>query len=196
MRAIQPIAQNEQIYNTYGNRPNSDLLRGYGYVISGSKDDSVEISADLIIDTISRLPELEVRRRVDILDEEGWFEECVRLRVCANFRAYEILYSGKIPEEMYVFCLSIMADNLEEGTIPQYHKTAELKRALLDILSKRMGEYPTSVEEDVALLSTQLETRKRMAIEVRLGEKRILRKAIGTIEACIVEPPAKRMKMS
>jgi SET domain-containing protein 6 len=75
MRSIQPIARGEQIYNTYGDLPNADLLRRYGYVISGLRDDVVEVSAELIIKTISRHPETEVRRRIEILDEEDIFDE-------------------------------------------------------------------------------------------------------------------------
>ena len=55
MRAIKPIKKNEQIYNTYGNLPNSDLLRRYGYVLSDSRDNIVEISAEMIVSTITSL---------------------------------------------------------------------------------------------------------------------------------------------
>lgn len=75
MRSIKPIAKDEQIYNTYGNLPNADLLRRYGYVIPGSRDDIVEISAETIIEVVSSCTEEEVNRRVDILDEEDMFEE-------------------------------------------------------------------------------------------------------------------------
>lgn len=75
MRSIKPIAKDEQIYNTYGNLPNADLLRRYGYVIPGSRDDIVEISVETIIEVVSSCTEEEVNRRVDILDEEDMFEE-------------------------------------------------------------------------------------------------------------------------
>jgi hypothetical protein len=75
MRAIKPIAKSEQIYNTYGNLPNSDLLRRYGYVLPDSKDNIVEISAEMILETISTLPLLEVERRIEILDAEDVFDE-------------------------------------------------------------------------------------------------------------------------
>jgi N-lysine methyltransferase SETD6 len=78
MRTIRPIGKHEQIYNTYGNLPNADLLRRYGYVIPGSKDDLVEISAEMIIETVSRLTQDEVSQRVDILDDEDLFEEYER----------------------------------------------------------------------------------------------------------------------
>jgi N-lysine methyltransferase SETD6 len=75
MRSILTIAKDSQIYNTYGNLPNADLLRRYGYVIPGSKDDLVEISAEMIIQVISKHSEEEIHRRIDILDEEDVYEE-------------------------------------------------------------------------------------------------------------------------
>ena len=75
MRSIKPIPQGHQIYNTYGNLPNHDLLRRYGYVLPGSKDDLVEISSDLIVQSISKHSEEEIKRRIELLDEEEIYEE-------------------------------------------------------------------------------------------------------------------------
>lgn len=75
MRSIKPINKGDQIYNTYGNLPNHDLLRRYGYVLPGSKDDLVEISSDLILQCISKLSEEEVRRRLELLDDEEIYDE-------------------------------------------------------------------------------------------------------------------------
>jgi N-lysine methyltransferase SETD6 len=76
MRAIKPIDQGSQIYNTYGNLPNHDLLRRYGYILPGSKDDLVEISSEIIVQCFSnRIAGDEIRRRIDLLDEEEIYEE-------------------------------------------------------------------------------------------------------------------------
>jgi SET domain-containing protein 6 len=77
MRSIRPIIEGDQIYNTYGNLPNADLLRRYGYVIPGSKDELVEISSEMIIQKISRHSEEELRRRIDILMDEEVFDEYI-----------------------------------------------------------------------------------------------------------------------
>jgi N-lysine methyltransferase SETD6 len=74
LRSIRAIPKGQQIYNTYGNLPNSDLLRRYGYVIAGSKDDIVEIPSEMIIETISSLAKGEVQRRIELLEEEEIFE--------------------------------------------------------------------------------------------------------------------------
>jgi N-lysine methyltransferase SETD6 len=78
MRSVRTITKDEQIYNTYGNLPNADLLRRYGYVIPGSRDDLVEVSAEMIIEAVPGHSKEEIQRRIDILDEEDLFEEYYR----------------------------------------------------------------------------------------------------------------------
>jgi SET domain-containing protein 6 len=78
---------------------------------------------------------------------------------------------------MLVFCLSMMANTFDANSIPEAKGTAELKQAVLDVLSKRIAEYETTIEDDERLLDSTVDVRRRMAIEVRIGEKRILKKA-------------------
>ncbi|EST09584.1 SET domain protein [Kalmanozyma brasiliensis GHG001] len=49
MRATKPIAAGEQIFNTYADPPNSDLLRRYGHVDEPNGSDVVELDAKLIL---------------------------------------------------------------------------------------------------------------------------------------------------
>lgn len=50
MRAIKDIPKGEQVYNTYGDLPNSDLLRRYGYVETGGNAfDVTEISTERVL---------------------------------------------------------------------------------------------------------------------------------------------------
>ena len=86
------------------------------------------------------------------------------------------------------------ADTLDSDTVPEVERTAELQRLVLDVLAKRMAEYETTVEDDESLLHADLALRRKMAIEVRLGEKRILKKAIERVETWVTSPPAKRVK--
>jgi Rubisco LSMT substrate-binding len=110
-------------------------------------------------------------------------------------RAFEIPVSGKIPEDMYVLCLAFMAGSLQSDTVPVFHKTAELKQVVLEVLSKRMQEYDTSMEEDESFLQNpDIGKRQTMAIEVRLGEKKNLQKAIDRVDAWVIGPQAKRVK--
>ena len=77
----------------------------------------------------------------------------------------------------------MMANALDANSIPEAKGTAELKQAVLDVLSKRIAEYETTMEDDERLLDSTLDVRRRMAIEVRIGEKRILKKASERVGA-------------
>jgi N-lysine methyltransferase SETD6 len=73
---------------------------------------------------------------------------------------------------------------------------------LTKVLTDKLGEFPTSVQEDKALLQkTHLTKRQRMAVEVRLGEKVLLEEALAMLakrgETATKENderPAKRIK--
>lgn len=55
MRCTKPIAKGEQLLNTYGNPPNSDLLRRYGFVDEPNRGDLVELPATLLVDAAEKL---------------------------------------------------------------------------------------------------------------------------------------------
>lgn len=49
MRSTKPIAKDSQVYNTYGELPNAEILRKYGYVEpAGSQHDFAEIPFDTV----------------------------------------------------------------------------------------------------------------------------------------------------
>ncbi|KAI6165961.1 SET domain-containing protein [Pisolithus thermaeus] len=103
MATTKPIKKGEQIFNTYGDPPNSDLLRRYGHidlvplnvgsmpstpVVSlspelgvatntlGNPSDVVEIKADLVVDAVRLQWVTEGQRDRDIMDRiEWWLEE-------------------------------------------------------------------------------------------------------------------------
>ena len=52
MQATRAIRQGEQIWNVYGDPPNSDLLRRYGHTDEENPADVVEVTADLVASTV------------------------------------------------------------------------------------------------------------------------------------------------
>jgi SET domain-containing protein 6 len=55
--------------------------------------------------------------------------------------------------------------------------------ATAQALAAKLGQYPTSVQEDEVLLKqNNLEKRHRMAVEVRLGEKILLQEATALMQ--------------
>jgi SET domain-containing protein 6 len=68
--------------------------------------------------------------------------------------------------------------------IPEKRKRDEIYGDVVaKALTAKIAQYPTSMEEDEKLLlDGSLEKRLRMAIEVRLGEKRLLQEALASVK--------------
>lgn len=72
MRATKPIAAGDQIFNTYADPPNSDLLRRYGHVDEPNGSDVVELDAKFIVQAaFSHLSAILPSNAEDILKDLG-----------------------------------------------------------------------------------------------------------------------------
>lgn len=63
MLSTQPIPAGTQIFNTYADPPNSDLLRRYGHVDENNESDLVEISLELVVDLLGESVGLDEEKR-------------------------------------------------------------------------------------------------------------------------------------
>lgn len=105
-------------------------------------------------------------------DEEGRLTKTAKLReVCPEL------------EDRLKRCFKALK-TLKPDLIPNKRKRDELQNTVLKkALITKLTQYPTSVEEDEALLERDdISKRHRMAVEVRLGEKRLLEEAINVVE--------------
>ncbi|KAI8258292.1 Ribosomal lysine N-methyltransferase 4 [Colletotrichum sp. SAR 10_98] len=188
--ALRPIPAGEEILNYYGPHPNSELLRRYGYVTpKHSRYDVVEIPWDLVQVSVSEHLKIgdDVWKQVEeYLDPEELEDVFVleresgepdsegQIRTVAEVR--EI--SAELEEQLKAVLKAIKKINGD--LIPDKRKRDEVFHAVIvSTLQKILSQYPTSTQEDEALLSTgDLTTRQRMAIQVRLGEKKLLQEAL------------------
>ncbi len=197
MRTTKLIPPSSQIFNTYGPLPNADLLRRYGYVLfPGTPHDIIELQGPLITDLAgSGLDDLDKRDRITWLLDSGILDD-----------SFDLGRDRKIPDEV-LRCIETMMMTRHEfqllkrgsrsgsGLVVDLRGSGGIKRCLLMILKKRGEMYPTSIEEDEALLlDGTLEGKKRMAIVVRLGEKQILRDVRGNVEGWEIHKGRKRGK--
>jgi SET domain-containing protein 6 len=74
---------------------------------------------------------------------------------------------------------------VDANLVPDKWKRDEVcNTAIAEALETKLAQYSTTVREDRALLRKEnLGKRYRMAIEVRLGEKRLLQEAIALVGA-------------
>jgi SET domain-containing protein 6 len=111
-----------------------------------------------------------------------------------------LVYDAKFGESS----LELLNVQLKEflRTLPKSHLYDKRKRnhichaAISQALTTKLAQYPTSAQEDEALLQTgDLSKRHHMAVEVRLGEKILLQEAIAFMQESVIaneEPSEER----
>ncbi|EPS37656.1 hypothetical protein H072_8656 [Dactylellina haptotyla CBS 200.50] len=184
--AIKDIPANTALYVDPGPLPRSDLLRRVGsYPQSSAQHDVIEIDSTLIISVAgSALLESVRDERIEKLVDEDILED-----------SYDIEADGSIPSEILIVIQAFMADDqtfqsyVEQEKFPKAKKDPRTGNIILEVIAKRREMYTTTVEEDIALLRSgaELSKRKRMAVEVRAGEKEILRRMENTVRSWGVE---------
>ncbi|KAL1945928.1 hypothetical protein VTO73DRAFT_1930 [Trametes versicolor] len=194
MVSTKPIKAGEQIWNTYGDPPNSDLLRRYGHVdlvplsapLSGlgNPGDVVEVRADLIVSVAAKKVKHDLKERVD-----WWLEE-------ADDDVFVLRTDCELAEELvsFVRLLLLPKDEWEKAAqkskLPKPKLDKDVLTIAVDVLEKRLKDYPTTLEEDEALLAPErfgeLSLNKRHAVVVRLGEKRILRGTLKDVRVKLI----------
>ncbi|GAA5862414.1 hypothetical protein JCM3774_002508 [Rhodotorula dairenensis] len=197
MMSTSHIPAGAQIYNTYADPPNSDLLRRYGHVDEVNKADLVEIGLETVVDLVGEaagLKEAEREARAEWLLEMGLDD------------TFSIETDHKLPDELvsavraFLLTPEEYAKAQKKESPPKPKLDAQSATWARKILDHRIGEYKTSIADDETLLQdASLPLRRRMAVLVRLGEKRILQGARDKLaadfpEGQLAEAPVKDKK--
>ncbi|KAH7876558.1 SET domain-containing protein [Lentinula edodes] len=179
MVTTKRILAGEQIWNTYDDLPNSELLRRYGHVDilplpgsgKGNPADVVEIRADLVLATFSQQSEsTSSTERIDWWLEEGGDDTFV------------LGTDYEVPEAMVSLTrlLYLSSDEWEKAQEkskpPKPKLDSQALNLILVVLQKRIAQYPSTMKDDEEILKQEpgMPLNKYQAIFVRLGEKRIL----------------------
>ncbi|KAK8032058.1 Ribosomal lysine N-methyltransferase 4 [Apiospora arundinis] len=217
--SLKPISAGQQVLNYYGPLSNSELLRRYGYVTSNhARYDVVELSWNMVLSVLKshlKLDESTWGQAINQLDEEETEDTFVidrdldepdsRGDVHGEVKLQQL--PADLEEQIATFLKAVRKVSPE--SIPDKRKRDEISAGVIhQALQLRLSEYPTSEAEDQALLQDPNFTdRQKMAIVVRLGEKKLLGEAIQVAAEKInamtrngdeasSEPSAKRHKSS
>jgi SET domain-containing protein 6 len=205
MRAIVPIKAGDQVFNDYGPLPRSDLLRMYGYITPNyAQYDVVELlQSDITATSKNMKREITSDQSVGVraLDELGLLEDGYVIQRPSSDSTNLI---DLIPAELHMLLRALTCNlgndaSSNEKRIQKGIKenlTIEEASLLASVCTKRLTDYPTSVEQDINMLQTFQTSaiagnssvsphRLKMAIEVRKGEKEILHTVIGLCQAHI-----------
>ncbi|KAJ7933792.1 SET domain-containing protein [Mycena leptocephala] len=185
MVSTKLIKAGEQIWNTYGDLPNAELLRRYGHVDMlplpngelGNPGDVVEITADLAV-AVLQTDDAITKERIDWWLEQGG-DDVVVLE--SDLEVPLALVS-------LIRLLRLTADEWEKTVakdkVPKPKMDSEVLDVVCAVLERRLQEYPYTSDDDVSLLRDEtLSINKRHALIVRIGEKRILQSALQKIKA-------------
>ncbi|KAL8276921.1 hypothetical protein RQP46_010649 [Phenoliferia psychrophenolica] len=184
MMSTSFIPSGSQIFNTYADPPNADLLRRYGHVDDDNAADEVEIGLETVVEMFvegGKTTESEGEARAEWLLETG-IED-----------TFSIPVSGELSPELvaslrtFLLSSSDLEKQKKKDTPPRPKMDAEVGKWAVELLTRRAATYKTSIQEDEQLLATELAPRKKMAIQVRLGEKRILHAAKEGVEEFLKE---------
>ncbi|EMD84936.1 hypothetical protein COCHEDRAFT_1149681 [Bipolaris maydis C5] len=190
----ESIPAGSEILNYYGPLPSSELLRRYGYVtpehhrydvaelpwslVRTALAEELNLSEDVIADV-----EGEVERKLDSELEEFFVIErdAGEPSSYGTFTQPPVLreVSSELEEQTKAFLKA-----LNKRDPKRKRGTVIYDTVLEKALRTRLGQYPTSAEQDESLISKQdLSKRHRMAVQVRLGEKRLLQEALDLVRA-------------
>ncbi|KAJ7451845.1 SET domain-containing protein [Mycena galericulata] len=179
------IKTGEQIWNTYGDLPNAELLRRYGHVDMlplptgefGNPGDVVEISADLAL-AVLQGDEAVTKERIDWWLEQGGDD------------VFVLESDLEVPLALIslIRLLGLTTDEWEKAVtkdkVPKPKLDNQILKAVTAVFERRLNEYPTTLSDDVHLIADEtLPLNKKHALTVRIGEKRILQSALENIKA-------------
>ncbi|KAI9722093.1 MAG: hypothetical protein M1828_004907 [Chrysothrix sp. TS-e1954] len=190
MKATRAIRKGDEIMNDYGPLPRADLLRRYGYLTPKyAKYDVVELSRDLIVDALKNhhtIDDGEITTRIAHLEDRDQAEEAYIIERDAGDTDHPnngIIFS-EFPEDLVLFLKTLLAEPEEYKRVSkldeqrQSQLMIDVGRIMAEVLRRRVDQYKSSITEDTELLRDQtIQGRRRMAIEVRLGEKEVLKEA-------------------
>ncbi|KAF7993010.1 hypothetical protein HCN44_005791 [Aphidius gifuensis] len=175
----------EQIFINYGLRTNSEFFVHSGFVYPDNKNDGFKLrlgiskSDPLFNDRVNLLEKIGFTSSMTFLLENS--SEPITDQMLAFLRIFSMrkneldhwLESEKIFDLMHRDC---SLDTVVEENV---------KKFLLTRLKLLISNYPTKLEEDIELLKTTMSPSRKMIIQLRVTEKKILAGALEYVEQWI-----------
>lgn len=174
----RPYGKMEQVYTTYGQKTNSELLLLYGFVVDRNPYDAVDVSV-----TVDEGDPM-YARKVEFLDSAG--------QEAGTSVAFP-LYADRYPMELieYLrFCVATegeMDSGADWGDFVCERNEVAVAQALLGACTAALTGYQRTLEEDDALVRDRglygmLSSKQRAALRQVRGEKRILQRTIANTQ--------------
>ena len=185
----------EQIYISYGQKSNAELLLLYGFAVERNPYNSVDVTVSISPRTKSFVDKVDDENVVidPLAEEKVEFLESVGRESIVDFPCY----ADRYPTEMLEFLRLMQMTPEDTRGKPlsefDYSRTISLANeaavltSVIDAVRRQLGRYPNTEEEDAALIKDKgmfrlLTYNQRMAIRHRRNEKRLLKRTIAALE--------------
>lgn len=184
MKALKPIKAGDQIFNDYGPLPRSDLLRRYGYISDKyTQYDVVEISesdCELVIPAELTHDPKAIQVRKEYCDDSDFPDTSHDISWPVKDESF---FPQALRFQLFVKTSSAFTERRPLEPCPAPLDGDVAYQMWSNILQARLAQYTTTSDQDQILLENlcaggQTATRKVMAIQIRLGEKKLLEAAI------------------
>mmetsp|Transcript_16465 Transcript_16465/g.37705 ORF Transcript_16465/g.37705 Transcript_16465/m.37705 type:complete len:586 (-) Transcript_16465:49-1806(-) len=185
----------EQIYISYGQKSNAELLLLYGFAVERNPYNSVDVTVAIAPLTESFVKELnDDSIPVDPLAEEkAEFLESVGRESLVDFPCYADRYPVELLE--FLRLMQMTPDDTRGRPLKEFDYARTISMAneaavltsVIEAVSRQLEKYPNTEEDDALLIKDKgmfrmLSYNQRMAIRHRRNEKRLLKRTIAALE--------------
>ena len=175
----------EQVYISYGQKSNSDLLLLYGFALERNPFNSVDVSVGIEVDGDGD--------DADLLNEKLSFLKKVGRDGQLDFP----IYFDRYPMEMleYLRLMFMTRDDLGGKSLQEFDYSRTISSAneaavlssIIFAIKSQISKYPTTEKEDEALISDKglfklFSKNQRMAVRHRRNEKRLLKRTVAALQ--------------
>lgn len=185
----------EQIYISYGQKSNAELLLLYGFAVERNPYNSVDVTVAIAPLTESFVKGLDDDSvSVDPLAQEKLeFLESVGRESLVDFPCYADRYPVELLE--YLRLMQMTPDDTRGKPLKDFDYARSISMAneaavltsVIEAVTMQLNKYPNTEEDDAALIKDKMLFRtlsynQRMAIRHRRNEKRLLKRTIAALE--------------
>ncbi|OEU18174.1 ribulose-1,5-bisphosphate caboxylase, small subunit [Fragilariopsis cylindrus CCMP1102] len=185
----------EQIYISYGQKSNAELLLLYGFAVERNPYNSVDVTVAIAPLTESFVKELnDDTIPVDPLAEEKvTFLASVGRESLVDFPCYADRYPVELLE--FLRLMQMTPDDTRGKPLNDFDYSRTISAAneaavlssVIEAVTRQIDKYPNTEEDDAALIKDKgmfrlLSYNQRMAIRHRRNEKRLLKRTIAALE--------------
>jgi histone-lysine N-methyltransferase SETD3 len=178
----------EQIYISYGQKSNADLLLLYGFALERNPFNSVDVTVSIANTLLETDP---------LADEKRTFLQKVGRGYTVDFPCYADRYPTEMLEYLRLIMMTPEDTRGKSLTDFNYSRTvsaaneASVLYSIISAIQTQLSRYPNTEEQDAEIIKDKalfrlLSYNQRMAVRHRRNEKRLLKRTIAALEKQIV----------